>query len=286
MAIDLFSEATTYAEVLSGASSFLNKKGRDPQIAEWLIKERFGLSLTDLVRLHRQVMGEQDKEQFAKDIIEAGKGRPPQYIVGHEWFYDREFRVTEATLIPRPETEEWFDRYITTLPKRSLRVLDLGTGSGVLAISHKLERPQDDVTAVDISTEALTVARQNAEMLGAEVNFVESDMMKNVSGSFDLILSNPPYISQDEHSVMDESVMAYEPHLALFAEENGLHFYKRIAEESVGKLNPQGCMILEFGYKQASEINDIFRKHYPEAEITIEQDYNSNDRTLHLKNQM
>jgi len=277
-------DATTYAEVLSWASSFLEKNKRDPQIAKWLMKERFGFTLTDFVFLQNKVMDERDKEIFIRDIKEAGKGRPPQQIVGHEWFYDRQFKVTEATLIPRPETEEWFHQYITQLPKRPLRVLDIGTGSGVLAVSHKLERPQDEVIAVDISPAAIEVAKMNALNLGADITFCLSDMMAEVEGTFDLILSNPPYISQSERSVMDESVIAYEPHIALFAEEEGLYFYKKIAADAVSKLNQNGYMILEFGYRQGEQIKKLFQTYFPEAEISLAKDFNQHDRTIHLRN--
>ena len=283
MTIESIREASTYAEVLSRASAFLKECHRETHLAEWLLKERFNLSLTDLVLLQKQEMSEEDKEQFIRDIKEASHGKPPQHIVGHEWFYDRQFKITEATLIPRPETEEWFDRYIKHLPERPLRVIDLGTGSGVLAISHKLERPQDEVVAVDISQAALAVARANAQTLGAEVTFIESDMLDKVTGTFDLILSNPPYISQSERNEMDTSVIDFEPHLALFAEEEGLYFYKKIAEESSERLKPEGEMILEFGYKQASAIKSIFEKSFPNATINIEKDFNNHDRTIHLK---
>lgn len=278
-------EATTYAEVLSWASSFLEQNSRDGQIARWLMMERFGFSLTDFVRLQNQKMDERHKERYIQDTKEAAKGRPPQHIVGHEWFYDRQFKITEATLIPRPETEEWFDAYITCLPDRPLRVLDIGTGSGVLAVSHKLERPQDEVIAVDISQAALKVAEMNAKKLGAEITFLLSDMMADVEGTFDLILSNPPYISQSERSVMDRSVIDYEPYIALFAEEDGLYFYKKIAEDAVSRLNPGGCMILEFGYRQGGQIRELFQKYFPEAEINIAKDFSQHDRTIHLRNE-
>ncbi|MER2064494.1 MAG: peptide chain release factor N(5)-glutamine methyltransferase, partial [Alkalibacterium sp.] len=200
------------------------------------------------------------------------------------WFYDRQFKVTEATLIPRPETEEWFHRYIVRLPERSLRVLDIGTGSGVLAVSHKLERPQDEVVAVDISEAALEVAKMNATELGADVTFCLSDMMSNVEGTFDLILSNPPYISQSERNVMDTSVLDFEPHIALFAEEEGLYFYRKIAAEAVSRLNPNGLMILEFGYKQGEKIRELFESYFPTAEMSIKKDFNQHDRTIQLKN--
>lgn len=286
MNIKSFSEAKTYAEVLSWASSFLEESRRDSQIAKWLMRERFDFSLTDFVRIQNKEMPLKDKNIYLKDVTEAKKGRPPQQIVGHEWFYDRRFKITEATLIPRPETEEWFHSYITQLPEGPLRVLDIGTGSGVLAISHKLERPLDEVIAVDISEAALEIAKVNANELGAEVTFYLSDMMTNVEGTFDFILSNPPYISQSERNVMDESVIAYEPHIALFAEDEGLYFYKKLAVDAVSRLNPEGYMILEFGYKQGDQIKKLFQSYFPEAEIMIVKDFNQHDRVIHLINKV
>jgi len=283
MTIKSLEEASTYAEVLSWASSFLEENSKDPHIAEWLLKERFDYSLTDLVRLQRQKMNQPDKDRYVADIKEAASGKPPQHIVGHEWFYDRKFYVSEDTLIPRPETEEWFHGYIEKLPDRPLRVLDIGTGSGVLAISHKLERPQDDVVAVDISEAALAVAQKNASKLGAEVTFHKSDIMKSTDGTFDLIVSNPPYISQTEREVMDESVIGFEPHIALFAEDEGLYFYRKIAEQALQKLNPGGQLVLEFGYKQGDEIFKIFQDQFSGAIIEIEKDFSGHDRVLHLK---
>lgn len=284
MNTESFKESSTYAEVLSWASSFLKQKKKDPNIAKWLMKERFSLSLTDFVSCQKKVMDKEGKAHYIRDIKEAGKGRPPQHIVGHEWFYDRKFQVTESTLIPRPETEEWFYDYIESLPKRPLRVLDVGTGSGVLAISHKLERPKDEVIAIDISQPALDVAKINAQKLGADISFVLSDMLSNVSGEFDLILSNPPYISQSERSVMDESVIDFEPHIALFAEEEGLYFYKKIAEESADRLKKEGRMILEIGYTQGDHVKKICQKHFPKSIVTISKDINNHDRTIHVKN--
>ncbi|GEK90408.1 peptide chain release factor N(5)-glutamine methyltransferase [Alkalibacterium kapii] len=282
MNTETFKEATTYAEVLSWASSFLKQNKRDPNIAKWLLQERFGLTLTDFVSCQNKIMPKQARDRYIKDIKEAGKGRPPQQIVGHEWFYERKFMITNATLIPRPETEEWFHRYVKNLPERPLRVLDIGTGSGVLAVSHKLERPQDEVIAVDISQTALDVAKMNAHRLNADVTFHLSNMMSDVSGEFDLILSNPPYISQSEKSVMDESVIDFEPHIALFAQEDGLFFYKKIAEQSVERLRPEGCMILEIGYRQGRRLKEMLQTYFPEADIAIRTDFNNNDRTLHV----
>lgn len=190
--------------------------------------------------------------------------------------------MTPDTLIPRPETEEWFHRYLKNLPEKALKVLDIGTGSGVLAVSHKLERPQDKVTAVDISPEALAVARKNAWNMGADVNFLESDVTEKVTGSFDLVLSNPPYISQNERSEMDESVLNFEPQLALFADDEGLYFYKKMAEALPRLMNKDGHIILEYGYRQGEQVKAIFEQAFPEADVVIWKDMSGHDRVLHV----
>lgn len=283
MSIEAIKKASTYGEVLNRASFFLEQNQKSPHIAQWLLKERFSMSLTDILIKQRQHMSEEDKLIFVKDVLEAATGKPAQYIVGHEWFYDRKFKVTPHTLIPRPETEEWFDRYIKQLPNKPLRVLDIGTGSGVIAISHKLERKQDEVTAVDINEETLAVARMNAENLGADVTFQKSDMIKNVKGRFDLIVSNPPYIGKDEWTEMDESVLTYEPKEALFAEEEGLFFYKELACTLPDYLNESGTIVLEIGYSQGLAVKKLFEEAFPLARIDIWKDYNEHDRAVCIK---
>ncbi|WP_225743445.1 peptide chain release factor N(5)-glutamine methyltransferase [Marinilactibacillus sp. Marseille-P9653] len=273
----------TIREVLFGASSFLKKAELEGYAAEWLLKERFDLTKTDLVRMGSQVMPEKMKEQFLNDLQHYLEGKPVQHIVGHEWFYDRKFKVTNDTLIPRPETEEWFDRYLKTLSSKPLDVLDIGTGTGVLAISHKLERPSDRVTAVDISSEALEIAKQNAASLKAEVRFYLSDLTSAVrTHHYDLILSNPPYISTSEHGEMDQSVLDHEPALALFAAEDGLDIYKRLAKELPSILNPEAKVILEIGYLQGQRVQNIFQDAMPNADIEIWKDMAGQDRVVYI----
>lgn len=283
MSIDAVKKASTYGEVLNRASFFLDKNNINPHIAQWLMKERFSLSLTDLLVKQRREMREDDKVIYIDDILEAVKGKPAQYIVGHEWFYDRKFNVTPETLIPRPETEEWFDYYIKKLPDKPLRVLDIGTGSGVLAISHKLERPHDDVTAVDINEDTLTVAGQNANRLNAAVHFKKSDMAKGVDGTFDLIISNPPYIGEEEMAEMDASVLTFEPKEALFAENEGLYFYEELARSLPERLNEKGMIILEIGYKQGPAVKALFTETFSDASIEIWKDFNKHDRVVCIK---
>lgn len=277
------SQDTTYGEVLKWASSFLKEKQVDPHIAEWLMKELFNWNTTQFISMKSHAIKTEQKSKYMSAVKSCSTGLPPQYVIGHEWFYDRKFKVTSDTLIPRPETEEWFDYYLKLLNDQALSVLDIGTGTGVLAVSHKLSRPQDDVTAVDISQEALTVAEENATVLGAEVTFMLSDLTKQIDRRFDVIISNPPYISLDEIEVMDESVLLHEPHLALFAEDDGLHFYKELAKLLPNVVNPGGFIIMEYGYKQGETIKELFQNAFPAADITIWKDMSGNNRAVIIK---
>ncbi|MCC5895919.1 MAG: peptide chain release factor N(5)-glutamine methyltransferase [Alkalibacterium sp.] len=273
---------TTYGEVLNWASSFLKHKECDPHISEWVMKELFDWNTTQLVTMRNHPIKKDQKDRYVSAIEACSTGMPPQHVIGHEWFYDRKFKVTSDTLIPRPETEEWFDRYLKMLPDRSLSVLDIGTGSGVLAISHKLERPQDEVTAVDISSAALKIAEENAGSLEAEVIFMISDLTEEIDQSFDLVISNPPYISQDEKEVMDASVLLHEPHLALFAEDNGLYFYKELAKQLPRVMKPSSLIIMEYGYQQGKKVKALFQNAFPESDVEIWKDMSGHNRAIYV----
>lgn len=283
MACD-FEQAQTFKEVLDWASSFLEKNEKETRAANWLMKERFNFTQTDLVLNGNKEMSEEQKEQYKQDIEQFNEGYPAQYVLGHEWFYDRKFQVNESTLIPRPETEEWFDSYIKGLPEGPLRVADIGTGCGILAISHKLERPQDTVFATDISKEALDVARMNAEHLGTEVEFLHGDLTEPLDGkTFDLILSNPPYIGPEEWKEMDESVRTHEPKNALFAKDSGYEIYRRLARELPVHLKPKGVFIVEIGYQQGPNVKEIFQRHFKKPHVEIWKDMGGRDRVVFVQ---
>lgn len=275
------SKNVTYNEVLHRASSFLEKNNHSAFAAEWLMRERLNWTKTDLVRNYREEMPAEQVKQFNKDIKKFNEGMPMQHIIGHDWFYNRQFKVTNDTLIPRPETEEWLDRVLKLLPETSLDVLDIGTGTGVLAITEKLERPADSVTATDLSKEALLVASQNAKNLKADVAFKQGDLFAPVMNEkFDLILSNPPYIGLDELNVMDQSVIDHEPRLALFAEEEGYSIYNRLADTIANHLNTKARVFLEIGYTQGERVSERFKKALPQARVEIWQDFNGLDRIV------
>lgn len=271
----------TYFEVLKRASSFLTKNNQSAFAAEWLMRERLAWTKTDLIKNFRKSMPEEEKLQFEADMNQFLQGKPMQQIIGHDWFLDRKFLVTKDTLIPRPETEEWLDRLLNILPKRSLKVLDMGTGTGVLAISQKLERPQDEITAVDISAEALSVAKENGARLHADINWVQSDLFQQLTGqTFDLIISNPPYISYEEVDLMDESVLSYEPATALFAKNDGLAIYEELAANISHYLKDDYIIALEIGYAQGDAVSNLFKQALPHAHIEVWTDFNELSRVV------
>jgi release factor glutamine methyltransferase len=196
-------------------------------------------------------------ELAAETLLQRRERREPlAYILGFREFFGRSFRVTPAVLIPRQETEVLVEA-ASRAPAKS--VLDIGAGSGVLAITLKLERPEWEVTAVDVSPEALEIARNNAENLRAEVRFLLSDGFERLLGeSFDLIVTNPPYIGSDEPLMPD--VVDYEPHVALFSGPTGLEFYHRLSEEAMNHLNDGGRLMMEVGYRQAAVVRDLFER--------------------------
>ena len=184
-------------------------------------------------------------------------GEPLAYLVGHREFYGRKFGVDSSVLVPRQETEELAEAALELSSRQTRSILDVGTGSGVLAVTLKLERPEWDVTAVDVSPEALATASANARFHRAAVRFVLSDGFEALLGeSFDLIVSNPPYIGDDE--ILASEVRDWEPSGALFAGPTGLEFYARLANEAAGYLSDGGLLLLEVGHTQAAAVVAMF----------------------------
>lgn len=191
------------------------------------------------------------------------KQLPIQYIIGTAWFYGEAFKVTEAVLVPRQETEELCDWIIkesksSFKERSSLRILDIGTGSGCIAITLKKNIKNVLVTALDVSAEALQVAQKNAAALNAEINFLEADILKNdlwPVGPFEVIVSNPPYVRESEKELMKPNVLDHEPHLALFVEnENPLVFYEAIARFALQSLTENGKLYFEINENLREEM--------------------------------
>ena len=218
-------------------------------------------------------------------IKELESGIPVQYIVGNVDFYGYTFKVNKNTLIPRFETEllvEKTIKYINKYFNNEIKILDIGTGSGCIAITLNKLLDNSRVTAVDISKNALDVARENNKINNTDVNFIESDVFSNINDKYDVIISNPPYISYDE-DIMDV-VYNNEPHMALYADDNGLYFYDKILRECRKYLNDKFLIAFEIGYKQGDDIINIINKYFDNVNISLEKDYSGRDRFIFVSN--
>lgn len=272
--------AKSYLEVLSGASSFLEKAGKEGHAIEFLFLQRKGWDKTKWLLTMRKPISQEDEALIAADLAQLMADYPPQYLLGYSEFYGHTFKVTEDTLIPRPETEELVELCLRQNPADRLRVIDVGTGTGAIAISLKLARPLWDVAAVDISAAALTVAKENAQALGAEITFYEGDGLAPIEGPIDILISNPPYISEEEWGLMDESVRKYEPKTALFAENDGLAIYQQLANEAQQLLREDGKIFLEIGFQQGTAVQKIFQAAFPQKIVEIKEDMFGKERMI------
>ena len=211
-------------------------------------------------------------------------GEPVQYIVGDVNFYGNTIKVNKNVLIPRRETEELVEKTFAYLNIFSNpKILDIGTGSGCIPITLKKLIPTSNIDAIDISLDALEVANENKELNNVNVNFYQSDIFSNVISKYDCIISNPPYIRYDEE-IMD-IVKNNEPHLALYADDNGLYFYKKILSEAKGYLNEKFIIAFEIGEEQSASIRTIANQYFPEAKIIAEKDLQHFDRFIFIINE-
>lgn len=277
---------TTIFEALNGASSFLEENGREGNAARILLQHILQTSYSGLMMKMHDTLPEEQQQQFDAFILEHVKGRPVQYITGTEEFYGRTFVVDESVLIPRPETEELIVGTIERISKlfgdkQNLKFADIGTGSGAIAITMKKECPQLNVTATDLSPAALATAQKNAEQLQAEITFKLGDLTEPIANEkWDIVLSNPPYIAYEEMEEMSDVVVAHEPHQALFADEDGLLLYRKLAENLPALMKRPALIGLEIGYTQGEAVANFFRKSFPNAHVTVVQDINKKDRIV------
>ncbi len=199
--------------------------------------------------------------QYEEWLRRRAAHEPVQYILGEQEFFGLQFTVTPDVLIPRPETEHLVEALLARVPhEQPLRIADIGTGSGAIAIALAHALPQLEVTALDISEAALVVARRNAEIhdVADRVRFLKSDLLSAVAGeSFDAIVSNPPYVAEGDRAALEPQVREYEPHSALFAGPSGLDVYERLIPQARAGLKPGGWLLMEIGQGQRDALAQL-----------------------------
>jgi release factor glutamine methyltransferase len=259
-------------EVLKGASEFLGKQGvESPRLnAEHLLAHVMGLKRIDLYLQFDRPLGESERAPLRDLIRKRGTGIPLQHLLGTVEFCGRTFRSDSRALIPRPETEQLVERALTYANLSS--ILDVATGSGVIPLTLALERPESTVSATDLSPEALTLANENAALLGVNrIAFQEADLIPENFGTFDLITANLPYIPSAEISTLSREVQN-DPLLALDGGADGLDLVRRLSPVAHDHLNPGGHLLLEIGKGQSEQVMTCLAGHNY-RDITALPDY-------------
>ena len=260
-------------------------EGETSQITDWVMEHITGSKKTERM-LYKDAALTTDEETRLKNIAERLlQHEPVQYVLNEAWFGGLKFYVDKNVLIPRPETEELVEWVITNcrFPVDELKILDIGTGSGCISITLKRRIRKAEVWGCDISEEALNVAKKNAALLGVDINFVQLDFLDRTSWkqfpSFDIIVSNPPYVPEKDKEEISPNVLNYEPHTALFVPDNdSLIFYKAIAEFGKEHLNPSGSIYCEIHESIGEAVAGLFNSFGYAAEL--KKDMQQKDRMI------
>ena len=269
-------------QAITKACLLLRRQGKEESLAKFLLMYMLDESPQLFSNsLSKQLSKEEEDKYFSLIEKHIKEDVPLSHLAGFEYFYDRKFKVTKDVLSPRMETEELIYKvieYIKSINKNNIKILDLCTGSGIIGITlgKELESKSLEVVASDISEEALKVAKENAIMNEAEVKFIQSDIFENINEKFDIIVSNPPYIAYNDKITMEDNVLNYDPHLALFAEEDGMYFYREIVENAKEYLEEDGVVFFEIGYDQREKILKLANDNGFKAEVY--KDINGRDR--------
>ena len=246
-------------QALERAASLLSESPTARRDAELLLLRVLGRDRAWLLAHPESELTPDQAQQYESWVAQRARHEPVQYIVGEQEFFGLAMRVTPAVLIPRPETEHLVEALLERVPKEApLRICDVGTGSGAIAVALAHALPNAQVTALDISTHALEVARQNADAHGVadRVHFLASDLLSAVRGEpFDAIVSNPPYVAESE--ILEPQVRDYEPREALYAGPTGLEMYRRLIPEAHTTLLPGGWLLLEIGHGQRDALASL-----------------------------
>ena len=268
-------------DIIKKAQNTLEAAGiADSQVDSWLLAEFvFGITRVKYYANMQMTVDGRSAEKYNELVNQRAGHIPLQHIIGTQEFMGLTFKVNENVLIPRQDTELLVENVVDYLGNDERTVLDICTGSGCIAVSIDRLSKDSKVTAVDISEKALEVAQENNRLNNANVTFIQSDLFTNVTGKYDIIVSNPPYIRTDEIPKLMEEVKSHEPVMALDGMEDGLYFYKKICGEASDYLNDNGKIFFEIGYDQGDDVSEILRQNRF-CNIEVLKDLSGNDRVV------
>ncbi|EGQ2736310.1 peptide chain release factor N(5)-glutamine methyltransferase [Staphylococcus pseudintermedius] len=274
-----------YKEWRQQAEQQMVVKGYEPNAIQWFMMDTLQWSRTSLILNEMTPMAESTLKQLNDGLSQLLTGMPVQYVVGQSEFYGRQFKVNSDVLIPRPETEEVVHYFLTQLAAAKV-VADIGVGSGAIAITLKAERPELRVIATDISFQALAVARENAQRLQRDITFLQGNALQPLIDQdvrLDGLISNPPYIGEHERTLMDNSVIQYEPHVALFAAQEGYQVYAAILLDLPHVMQEGAPVVFEIGFQQGAQLTRMMQQLYPHITPEVINDINGHARIFHFK---
>ena len=267
----------------------LAKQNMDSIEARVLIKYILNKNEINIIANENIELSNENKKQLLESIEKIKKGYPLQYITHYQEFMGIKFEVNENVLIPQPDTEVLVEKTIKIVQKcypkednRNIKILDLCTGSGAIAISLKKYLPSVQVFASDISKKALEIAKTNAKKNDVQIKLIESNMFENINEKFDIVVSNPPYIKTDEITKLSNQVQN-EPRLALDGGKDGLDFYRKIINNAYKYLEADGYLALEIGFDQRQEVIEIIENTNKYKEVYSKKDLTNNDRVIICK---
>ncbi len=275
-------KSRTILEILDQVTGFLkSKKIKNSRLnAEQIISHVLKIKIFDLYLIDDNVVSIEDKKQIENFMLRRATYEPLQYILGETNFYGNKMLVNRTVLIPRPETEYLVEKIIKENPGAN-SILDIGTGSGAIAIALAKEKNPAIIDAIDISDAALEIAKKNSEINKVNINFFQSDVFSNVYRKYDIIVSNPPYIPEDEFEKLPIEIKYFEPRMALVANKTGLFFYKKILGKASNFLNEKGKIYFEIGYNNGEKIKKLAEKS-GFTNIEIKKDLNDFDRIIKI----
>jgi release factor glutamine methyltransferase len=273
----------TVLELIQNTTAFLQRKGvESPRLSiEYLLAEALGKRRLDLYLDYDQGLPEQILEPLRDKVRRRSEGEPLQHLLGSWEFFGRRFKTDRRALIPRPETERLAELILNQIPPVALpgmRLADIGTGSGVLAVTLALERPGLEVIATDLSVDTLSLARENARAHEVEdrITWLEADLLSSLDSVFDFLVANLPYVPTAEIANLSREVQ-HDPLLALDGGEDGLDVIRQFAEQAPSRLKPGGSIYLEIGISQSGSVVDVLEKQ-KFRDISVEKDYQGVDR--------